>query len=201
MSDAAMKHSSRRGFLGTAAAAIAIGPALPLLDGFLLSLATPAAVSAAVVEEGSAAPSPSRYRCLNAEAAAFTEAMVNVLCPADDLTPDGVTCGLVTVIDQELARSSVRQARLFTDGISIANDACQRAFHMTFDRLPPLDAAAVLHALLAGDVQGGGPRLAAWAHDVVNPILMHACFVAQIYDDYSNRVFWKVFGHAGMRTI
>jgi gluconate 2-dehydrogenase gamma chain len=201
MSDAPMKHSSRRGFLGTAAAAIAIGPALPLLDGFLLSLVTPATTSAAVVTGGSTAPSPSCYRSLNATEAAFTEAMVNVLCPADDLTPDGVTCGLVMVIDQELARSPVMQARRFTGGISIVNTACQRRFHMTFDRLPPLDAAAVLHAVLAGDVQGGDARLAAWAREVVTPILTHACFVERIYEGYSNRVFWKVFGQAGMQTI
>jgi gluconate 2-dehydrogenase gamma chain len=153
-----------------------------LLEGFGLSLSAPTA------------PSPSRYRCLNAEEAAFTAAMVNVLCPADDLTPNGVTCGLVRAIDQELARSSVLQARRFKDGVSVANSACQRQFHMTFDRLPPLDAAAFLHTVLAGNVQGGDVRLATWARDIVNPILTHACFVEQIYDGYSNRVFWKVFG-------
>jgi hypothetical protein len=45
-SEVTVKRSSRRGFLGTTAQAIAVGPALSLLEGFGLSPSAPAIASA-----------------------------------------------------------------------------------------------------------------------------------------------------------
>jgi len=46
---------------------------------------------------------PAGYQSFSADEAAFVEALVNVLCPADHLTPSGVECGLATFIDRQLA--------------------------------------------------------------------------------------------------
>src|SRR3546814_1167654 len=51
-----------------------------------------------------AAPSGAKgYQSSSPDEAAFVEALVNVMCPANELTPNGVDCGLATVIDRQLA--------------------------------------------------------------------------------------------------
>ena len=56
--------------------------------------------------------SPAKVRCYSAptliiiDEAAFVEVVVNALCPADHLTPDGVTAGLAAAIDAQLSDES-----------------------------------------------------------------------------------------------
>src|SRR6058998_710148 len=76
--------------LATAPVAEAAGTALP---------ASPAASSA----PAPASVLPDGYQFFSAEEAAFVEAVVSTMCPADDLTPDGVACGLATYMDRQLA--------------------------------------------------------------------------------------------------
>ncbi len=40
------------------------------------------------------------YESLGPDEASFVEAMVNVMCPADTLTPSGVDCGLAVFMEQ-----------------------------------------------------------------------------------------------------
>jgi len=127
-------------------------------------------------------------------------AFVNALCPADRLTPDGTTCGLVLAIDQELASGSMDVVRRFKAGIYSADRACQLQFGSRLHRIGSADAAAFVHATYAGDINGPGSP-ARWAHDVLNPVLLQACFSAAIYDGHSNRVFWKIFGNAGTPSV
>jgi gluconate 2-dehydrogenase gamma chain len=83
--------SSRRQFLIGAAGAAAV---IPILSHAAAPAAQPAAQPA---------PVPPGYESLGPAEAAFVEAMVNVMCPADALTPNGVDCGLATFIDRQLA--------------------------------------------------------------------------------------------------
>jgi len=59
------------------------------------------AASAQVPTPGASAPAG--YQFLGPDEAGFIEAFVNVMCPADHLTPNGVDCGLATFIDRQLA--------------------------------------------------------------------------------------------------
>src|SRR5262249_21945503 len=43
------------------------------------------------------------YQSLSPDEAGFVEAMVNIMCPADGLTPSGVGCGLANYIHPHLA--------------------------------------------------------------------------------------------------
>jgi hypothetical protein len=43
------------------------------------------------------------YQSLGPDEVGFVEALVNVMCPADHLTPNGVDCGLAIYIDRQLA--------------------------------------------------------------------------------------------------
>src|SRR5579871_2851837 len=71
------------------------------------------AVGATVVASGEAASAqaaapavaatPAGYQSLSLDEAAFVEALVNIMCPADHLTPNGVDCGLAVYMDRQLA--------------------------------------------------------------------------------------------------
>lgn len=178
---------SRRGFLGRTLAAAAVLP-----------LAVPGTDAAAATPAVTAALAPvSRYRCLTAAEAAFTEAMVNTLCPADALTPDGVTSGLASFIDAHLAGdldAGVHgQRELFRAGLAAADAACQGRHGVPFAELPPVTARTFLREVAAGEVPAAFP-LAAWSADVVDPLLKQACFSGDIYETFEGRMFWKLFG-------
>ena len=92
--------SSRRRFLIGAAGAATVIPILPL------AAQTPPAPTTQATPPSQPAPTPrlpAGYESLGPTEAAFVEAMVNVMCPADSLTPNGVDCGLATFIDRQLA--------------------------------------------------------------------------------------------------
>lgn len=174
---------SRRGFLGRTLAAAAVVPLAPAR--------APVSLTAAPLDGGGAA---STYTVLTPSEAAFTEAMVTALCPADALTPDGVTSGLAAFIDAHLASTRVEgQRALFAHGAAAADAACVAAHGVTFAALPVDKARAFLRDIASGDVAAGFP-LAAWRADVVDPLLKQACFSGTIYSNYEGRMFWKLFG-------
>src|ERR1044071_1058772 len=92
----AEKLASRRIFLKQIAAS----------SGALAVAATQVVAARADPAAAPAAPNaaaPAGYQSLGPGEAAFVEALVNVMCPADSLTPNGVDCGLATYIDRQLA--------------------------------------------------------------------------------------------------
>jgi gluconate 2-dehydrogenase gamma chain len=140
---------------------------------------------------------------LRPDEVAFTEAMVHVLCPADHLTPDGVTCGLAIFVDRQLAGefdagaehpAPAAQEQLFKAGVAAANAACQERFGVGFDRLAPSAAREFLRDIAAGRIADAQFPLASWSTQIVDPLLMQACFAGPIYDAYSSKMFWKLFG-------
>jgi gluconate 2-dehydrogenase gamma chain len=215
MRESTRNGPARRRFLKKAAVVACGIPFLPRFGSDVAWFASADAKTAA--DHAPFADPASSYRSLNAEQAAFTEAMVNVLCPADHLTPDGVTCGLAAFIDRELAgdfrareaqfasvceqdstRSRVPpdggREQLFKAGIAAANRACEQQFRTRFDRLTAPDAAGLLRDMRAGRVVDADVSLVSWLDDVVDPLLTEICFAGPIHDGYHNRVFWKVFG-------
>src|SRR5688500_11809472 len=56
------------------------------------------------------------YQSFSPDEGAFVEALVNVMCPADNLTPNGVDCGLAIFIDRQLAGDFGRGDRLYRAG-------------------------------------------------------------------------------------
>ncbi len=172
---------SRRGFIG---GALAVAGAWPLATGA-------AAADAAPVHAAGG------YRSLTSSEAPLVEALVNALCPADALTPDGVTSGLAAFVDTYLAGmvESVTPGHpaLFRAGLSAAADACRARLGMPFHELSATDARQFLRDLAAGAVDADFP-LQSWASDVVDPLLKQACFSGQVYDRFGSRMFIKLFG-------
>ena len=177
---------SRRGFIG---GAITLAGALPFATHA-------AAMGAAGADTAPGIVAMSGYRSLGASDAAFVEAMVNALCQADALTPDGVTSGLAAFVDAYLAgevdTAALGHRELFMAGMSAADASCRRRFGRAFHELPAADARQFLRDIRAGRVEAEFP-LASWSSDVVEPVLKQACFSGHVYETYEGRMFWKLF--------
>src|SRR5262249_37722142 len=154
--------------------ALGVGGAMAFLPVGVTLTANPTPASAQVAPQ--AAEPDAGYLSFGPEEAAFTEAMVNVMCPADGLTPGGVDCGLATYIDRQLAgafgKGNKRSQRgpwgqgkpqhgyqlpltpeqYYKAGIAAADQACRARFGKAFDRLAPADADRFLQELGAGKV-------------------------------------------------
>src|SRR5689334_22650180 len=76
--------------------------ALPALIGGAAVAPSPAHGATATASDADAAPHAA-YLSLGPQEGACVEALVNVMCPADALTPSGSECGLHLFIDRQLA--------------------------------------------------------------------------------------------------
>ena len=186
------------------------------------------ALAAAVTAGAAAAPAPDTpagYESLSPEEAAFVEAMVNVMCPADGLTPNGVDCGLAEYIDRQLAGSFGRGDRLyrsgpwrsgkpqlgyqlpltpeqfFKAGIAATQTASTARFGKRFEELESAQADAFLQELAAGKVSDKRVPLTQWFNGLVYSLFTQACFADPVYGGNHNKVFWKLVGYPGLPAV
>jgi len=162
------------------------------------------------------------YQSFSPDEAAFVEALVNVMCPADNLTPNGVDCGLATFIDRQLAGDFGRGDRLyragpwrggkpqlgyqlpltpeqfFKAGIAATEAACTRQFGKRFDELSPAEADAFLEDVAGGKIANPRLPLAQWFNELVYPLFTQACYADPIYGGNSGKAFWKLIGYPGL---
>ena len=211
------KAPARRVFMmkfAGATGALAVGVNAKAADA---PAATPAAgATAAAVEEAAG------YQSFGPDEIAFVETMVNVMCPADALTPNGVDCGLATYMDRQLAGAFGRGDRLyrhgpvrkgkpqygyqlpltpeqfFKTGVAAADAACQQRFGKGFDELEAAQADACLQEIAAGKVDGGRIPLAQWFNELAYPLFTQACYADPIYGGNRGKVFWKLIGYPGL---
>jgi gluconate 2-dehydrogenase gamma chain len=179
---------------------------------------TVAAPTPTAAQESAAAP----YRSLSPDEASFVEALVNVMCPADEYSPNGVDCGLATYIDRQLAgpfgkgagryqrgpfRSGKPQLGLQLPlspeefckaGIAAANAACIRDRGKAFAQLDVADADTFIKAIHEDRVKVEGFSLALWFNEVVYPLFAEGCFADPMYGGNRHAVFWKMIGYPGL---
>jgi gluconate 2-dehydrogenase gamma chain len=180
-----------------------------------------AAVSTAAA--AAAVPEPAfPYFSLSPDEASFIEALVNVLCPADALTPNGVDCGLAVFIDRQLAgpygrgdgryqrgpfrigkpehglQLPLSPAELCKLGMAAANAACVRQHGVEFTALAPADADAFLTAIHDGRVEDDRLSLAVWFDEILYPLFVEACFADPMYGGNRDAVFWRMIGYPGL---
>lgn len=215
---------ARRGFLRQVVSA---GSALPFAQGFVGgAVVAPLVANAADAPAATAAPAapePIVYLSFNQDEAAFVETMVNIMCPADSLTPSGVDCGLATYIDRQLAgefgKGSRRYSRgpwaqgkpqlgiqlpltpeqFFKAGIAVANEACAARFGgNSFDMVTPEQSDAFLNDLGAGKITSDAVPMAQWFNELVYPLFNQACYADPVYGGNKDKVFWKMIGYPGL---
>jgi gluconate 2-dehydrogenase gamma chain len=205
---------------------VTVGSA-PLSSGVLaattVAATTVAQTDPAAAQAAAPATAPAAgYQSLGPDDAAFVEAFVNAMCPADHLTPNGVDCGLATFIDRQLAggygqgenlymhgpwkkgkpqlgyQLPLTPAQFFKAGIAAANAACQSRFGKGFDALTADDADLFLRDLAAGKVTDVRVPLAEWFNELAYPLFTQACFADPIYGGNNGKVFWRMIGYPGL---
>ena len=165
------------------------------------------------------------YQSLSPEEGAFTEALVNVMCPAD-----GLTSNRRRLRARELLRSPARggfgtgerlyrqgpwrtgkpqagyqlpltPAQFYKAGVAAVQAECTRRFDASFAELDAARADAFLQELAAGKVDGGRVPLAQWFNELVYPLFTQACYADPLYGGNRGKVFWKLIGYPGLPAV
>jgi gluconate 2-dehydrogenase gamma chain len=219
-------NNDRRTFLRQAATATLAGT-VPIGSRALgaAGIAVAAATSANSAHAAGTSPVPAPftgYQFLGPAEATFVETMVNIMCPADQYTPNGVDCGLANYIDRQLAgafgqgegrymRGPWKQgkpqlgyqlpltpAQFFMAGLRAASDACTRKCGKSFDQLSPADANIFLQDLQASKYTDPRVPLSLWFNDLIYPLFTQACFADPMYGGNNGKTFWKLVGYPGL---
>ncbi|HEX3483633.1 MAG TPA: gluconate 2-dehydrogenase subunit 3 family protein, partial [Micropepsaceae bacterium] len=199
----------RRDFLKSAV----VGGAATALPGFAAETAQ------AQTATNSAVPG---YAFLNNEEAAFVEALVDHMVPADELTPKGTDIGINIFIDRALAGAwgkgdrlymqgpwkpgvpsqgyqlPLTPAQLYRAGIEATNAHCAKTYNKSFDRLNEAQREEVLIGLSTAKItfESGLPVRVFWA--TVYQTVMEGMFSDPIYGGNRNKAGWKLIGFPGV---
>lgn len=213
------RNSARRRFLARLAGLAGTLPLAPLLS-------RPAASAPASPPPSSASIAPTEaYVSFSPNETAFVEALVVALCPADDLTPNGIDCGLALYMDRWLASGFAQGARhylqgpwrvgkpehgyqlpmtpgqFFRAGLAAADRQCQHLFGQGFDALASSQADAYLRRLADGQVSDPEISLTDWFNGLIYPLFIQACFADPIYGGNRDKVFWRLIGYPGLPAV
>ena len=203
----------RRAFLKSAVAgsAAAVTVSLPQ-SAEAQPAATPAATSAG-------------YAFLNPEEAAFVEALVDHMVPADALTPKGTDVGLNTFIDRALAggwgkgerlymqgpwkqgapsqgyQLPLTPAQLYRAGIEATNAHCRKTYSKSFDRLDAAQREEVLVGLSTAKIKfdSGLPVRVFWG--TLYQTVIEGMYSDPIYGGNRNKAGWAIIGFPGAIAV
>jgi gluconate 2-dehydrogenase gamma chain len=212
-------HPNRRDFLRTVGTVGATGIAAAV------GAESPADAQAQTAAKAAPAAAVSHaYTFLTAPEAAFIEAAVDRLIPADDLTPGGTDCGVATFIDRQLAgawgsgdrmymqgpwdkgvptqgyQSPMTPAEFFRAGIAATNAYCRKTLQKEFDRLAADQQVKVLQDMEQGRAALDGVP----AQEFFNLLLattMQGFFADPVYGGNRDKVAWKMIGFPGVVAI
>ncbi len=207
------KGLGRRDFLKTAVAGGA-------------AAATPSLLAeSAQAQDAASAPAAAGYAFLNLEEAAFVEALVDHMVPADELTPKGGDIGINTFIDRALAGAwgkgdrlymqgpwkpgvpsqgyqlPLTPAQLYRAGIQATNAYCRKTYGKSFDRLDEKQREEVLVGLSTAKIEfdSGLPVRVFWG--TVYQTVMEGMFSDPIYGGNRNKAGWKLLGFPGVIAV
>src|SRR5262252_3902443 len=196
-----------------------------------------AAAAATVVQEPHSAlaqqpaPSPTgapplaTYEFLNLEEAAFVEALVDHMVPADELSPKGTDIGINIYIDRALAGAwgngdrlymqgpwkkgvpsqgyqlPLTPAQFYRAGITATNAHCRKTYNKRFDQLTEAQREEVLQGLAAGRVnfEGGLPVREFWT--MVYQTVIEGMFADPIHGGNRNKAGWRLIGFPGAIAV
>jgi gluconate 2-dehydrogenase gamma chain len=204
---------------GTAAA---ISPVVEAAAPPLLEPPTPQA--APTQQSAPVASKPDGYTFFAPPEAAFIEAFVDVIVPADELTPSGTNLGLATFIDRQLAgawgkgdrlyrqgpwqqgspgqgyQRPLTPAEFFRAGIRAVNLHCKEMNGREFDRLAAADRQKVLEDLAGGRITLGDISGRQF-FDIAYQATMEGMFSDPIYGGNRDKASWKMIGYPGVIAV
>ena len=216
-----MEHDGRdrRVFLKQVATggAVAVAGAVPAA-----ALAQSSGTAAAAAP---AATAPTGYTYLTPGEAAFVEAVVDHMIPADHVTPKGTDLGVHVYIDRALASGWGKGERFYRQGpwkqgtrnqgyqlpltpaelyraaIPAVDAECVRQYGKPFEKLAAEQREAVLQALQSGKLAlaGGLPGRAFF--DVLYQNVMEGMFSDPVYGGNKEMAGWKMVGFNGVVAV
>jgi gluconate 2-dehydrogenase gamma chain len=172
-----------------------------------------------------AAPATPGYAFLNLDEAAFVEAVVDHMVPADELSPKGTDIGINIYIDRALAggwgkgerlymqgpwkrgvpsqgyQLPLTPAQLYRAGIEATNAHCRKTYGKPFDRLDEPQREEVLVALSTGKVtfDSGLPARVFWT--AMYQTVMEGMFSDPIYGGNRDKAGWRLIGFPGAIAV
>jgi gluconate 2-dehydrogenase gamma chain len=176
-------------------------------------------------QQGAEQSAAAGYAFLNLEEAAFVEALVDHMVPADELSPQGTDIGINTYIDRALAggwgkgerlylqgpwkqgtpsrgyQLPLTPAELYRAGIAATNDHCRKAYGKPFDQLDEAQREDVLVALSSGKIafDNGLPARVFWT--TVHQTVMEGMFADPIYGGNRGKAGWRMIGFPGAIAV
>jgi gluconate 2-dehydrogenase gamma chain len=172
-----------------------------------------------------AAPQAAGYEFLNLDEAAFVEALVDHMVPADEFTPKGTDLGIAVYIDRALAggwgkgdrlymqgpwkRGAPSQgyqlpltpAQLYRAGIEATNVHCQKTWGKPFDRLDSAQREEVLIGLSSAKINfdSGLPVPVFWS--TLYQTVIEGMYSDPIYGGNRNKAGWRMIGFPGAIAV
>jgi gluconate 2-dehydrogenase gamma chain len=168
---------------------------------------------------------PAGYTFLNLDEAAFVEALVDHMIPADEISPKGTDLGVNIYIDRALAggwgkgdrlymqgpwklgtpaqgyQLPLTPAQLYRAGIAATNAHCHRAYGNTFDRITPDQRQEVLIGLSTGKItfDSGLPVRVFWT--TLYQTVVEGMYSDPIYGGNRNKAGWAIIGFPGAIAV
>ncbi len=162
------------------------------------------------------------YIFLTPPEAAFIEAAVDILIPADDLSPSGTDCGVATFIDRQLAGAWGKGDRLYMQGpwrkgvptqgyqsplapaeyyraaLAAATQHCMKTYGKEFDRLTVAQRTEVLQGMDQSKITFSDGLSAKEFFEIFLANVMEGFFADPIYSGNKDKVAWKMIGYPGV---
>jgi gluconate 2-dehydrogenase gamma chain len=201
------------GLAGTAVAAgLAPGAPVPQAQAQGQPQATPPTVGNA---------EPDTFLVLTPTEQAFLSATADTMIPADELSPSGTECGVVTFIDRQLASAwgggakmyrggpfqkgkpeqgyqlSLTPREFFQAGIAATNEWSHKTYGKEFDRLSVAERNAALTAMQEGKAEFRGFSSRAFFGQLL-AITTQGFFSDPVYGGNRDKVSWKMLGFPGL---
>jgi gluconate 2-dehydrogenase gamma chain len=164
---------------------------------------------------------PELLLALTATEAGFITAAVDTLIPADELSPSGSDCGIVTFIDRQLASDwgggakmyrsgpfhkgkpeqgyqlALTPRQFFQTGIAEANNWSQKNYGKELDRLSQSDRVAAIKAMEEGKADFASLGSRAFFNALLS-LTMEGFFSDPAYGGNRDCVSWKMLGFPGL---
>jgi gluconate 2-dehydrogenase gamma chain len=172
-----------------------------------------------------AAPGAAGYAFLNLDEAAFVEALVDHMVPADEISPKGTDLGVNIYIDRALAggwgkgdrlymqgpwkqgapsqgyQLPLTPAQLYRAGIEATNAHCRKTYGKSFDRIEEAQRQEVLIGLSTGKItfDNGLPVRLFWA--TLYQTVIEGMYSDPIYGGNRNKAGWAIIGFPGVIAV
>ena len=172
-----------------------------------------------------AAPQSPGYAFFNLDEAAFVEALVDHMVPADEVSPKGTDLGVNIYIDRALAGAwgkgerlymqgpwklgapsqgyqlPLMPAQLYRAGIEATNAHCRKAYGKSFDRIEAAQREEVLVGLSTGKIafDNGLPVRVFWT--TLYQTVVEGMYSDPIYGGNRNKAGWAIIGFPGVIAV